>query len=86
LFRFFVLVTVYKLVSLETVDEDIFKMQEKKVKMNAAIMESSNAATESQEKKELLRAVVHRFMKSPEGTRVQSSIDKENHDAEEDII
>mmetsp|Transcript_27842 Transcript_27842/g.31267 ORF Transcript_27842/g.31267 Transcript_27842/m.31267 type:complete len:1081 (-) Transcript_27842:1872-5114(-) len=48
-------VTVYKLVTSDTVDEDIYKMQEKKSKMNAAIMDSS---TSRKEKKNILKSVL----------------------------
>jgi len=39
-------VTVYKLITRGSVDEDIYKMQEKKAKMNAAIMDSSSPRKE----------------------------------------
>lgn len=55
-------VTVYKLVTQGTVDEDIYNMQERKAKMNAAIMESKD---ERQERKAMLKAAVTRFMESP---------------------
>jgi hypothetical protein len=73
------------MVSKNTVDEDIYKMQEKKVKMNAAIMESSNSAsTESKDKKELLQSVVDRFMKSPEASRIKTAINRENDDDDDE--
>ena len=48
-------VTVYKLIALNTVDEDIYKMQEKKAKMNAAIMDSSSSR---KEKNDILKSVL----------------------------
>ena len=56
-------VTIYKLVTKETVDADIYEMQERKSKMNAAIMESSTEA--KKERKVMLQAVVNRFLSSP---------------------
>jgi hypothetical protein len=56
-------VTIYKLVSKDTVDADIFEMQERKSKMNAAIMESSTE--NKKERKVMLEAAVNRFLSSP---------------------
>ncbi len=50
-------VTVYKLIALDSVDEDIYKMQEKKAKMNAAIMDS---AASKKEKSEILKNVLQK--------------------------
>jgi SWI/SNF-related matrix-associated actin-dependent regulator 1 of chromatin subfamily A len=59
-------VTVYKLVSKETVDEDIYGMQQRKAMMNAAIMDNGSTAKEApKEKAALLRTAVDRFLKSP---------------------
>ena len=49
-------VSVYKLVTRFTVDEDIYKMQEKKAKMNAAIMDS--ASSSRKDKNDILKAVL----------------------------
>jgi SWI/SNF-related matrix-associated actin-dependent regulator 1 of chromatin subfamily A len=54
-------VTVYKLVTRNTVDEDVYNMQDKKVAMNAAIMESTSAAEERKIKQELLRRQIGRI-------------------------
>eukprot|EP00934_Nitzschia_sp_Nitz4_P007849 Nitzschia sp. Nitz4//scaffold2_size372955//31330//34835//NITZ4_000361-RA/size372955-augustus-gene-0.353-mRNA-1//1//CDS//3329546590//7839//frame0 len=71
-------VTVYKLVAEDTVDADIYNMQERKSKMNAAIMES-NAAKNA--KKEMLQSAVKNFMSSPPLNRkVKKGADKENED------
>lgn len=48
-------VTVYRLISKDCVDEDIYKMQEKKAKMNAAIMDSSSSR---KEKNAILKSVL----------------------------
>jgi len=75
-------VTVYKLVAKDTVDEDIYKMQEKKAKMNAAIMESGS---DKKEKRDLLQSAVERFLVSPKGKNLpKSSNNKEDEDSEEE--
>jgi SWI/SNF-related matrix-associated actin-dependent regulator 1 of chromatin subfamily A len=78
-------VTVYKLVANNTVDADIYKMQERKAKMNAAIMESSSSSKNSKEKKEILESAVNRYMSSsptkPAKNQTQSC-NKENEDQE----
>jgi SWI/SNF-related matrix-associated actin-dependent regulator 1 of chromatin subfamily A len=78
-------VTVYKLVANDTVDADIYKMQERKAKMNAAIMESSSSSKNSKEKKEILESAVNRYMSSsptkPAKNQTQSC-NKENEDQE----
>ena len=52
-----------------TVDEDIYKIQERKSKMNDAIMEKGNDKkqnkSESTEMCRLANAAVERFLKSP---------------------
>lgn len=69
-------VTVYKLVAKDTVDSDIYKMQEKKAKMNAAIMES-NGAADKKAKRELTEAAINRFI---------HSADKENREDDKEVI
>jgi SWI/SNF-related matrix-associated actin-dependent regulator 1 of chromatin subfamily A len=75
-------VTVFKLVSKETVDEDIYGMQQRKAMMNAAIMDNGSTAKEApKEKAALLRTAVDRFLKSPKAKapRPQTLVDeKEN--------
>jgi hypothetical protein len=68
-------VTVYKLVARATVDEDIFRMQERKSQMNAAIMEShgegsslSNSSSDfdaARERENVLKDAVDRYLRSP---------------------
>ena len=54
------------MVAKDTVDSDIYEMQERKAKMNAAIMESSsNANSMTSDRKEMLQASMNRFMSSP---------------------
>ena len=61
-------VTVYKLVAKDTVDQDIYSMQERKAKMSAAIMESSSSDFESKsERDNVLKTAVDRFLGSPTG-------------------
>jgi hypothetical protein len=71
-------VTVYKLVSLATVDEDTYKMQVRKSEMNAAIMgeEAEEAATTStskfdsaKEAQTVLRDAVDRYLRSPSSNK-----------------
>jgi hypothetical protein len=55
-------------VTRDTVDNDIFEMQERKAKMNAAIMENNNESSEwndKQAQQTVLRTAVDRFLKSP---------------------
>jgi hypothetical protein len=49
-------------------------MQERKAKMNAAIMESNS---DKKERKEMLQSAVKRFLGSPKGKK-KSASDKEN--------
>jgi hypothetical protein len=70
-------VTVYKLVAKDTVDSDIYKMQEKKTKMNAAIMESHIITLDKKAKKELTEASIHRF--------INNSV-KNEHPEEKEVI
>lgn len=51
------------MVTQETVDADIYTMQERKAKMNAAIMESKN---DKKERRELLNMEIQRFLGSPQ--------------------
>lgn len=65
------------MVAAETVDADIFEMQERKSKMNAAIMESK---AEKKERKEMLQTAVERFLGSPKGKTQSDEEKKENKD------
>jgi hypothetical protein len=89
-------VTIIKLVSKDTVDEDIYAMQQRKAKMNAAIMGSDaewNKQTK-EDKKQMLETAVSRFLKSPStnnDTRISlpavaeaASLHKENSQNKDD--
>ena len=58
-----------KLVAKDTVDEDIFSMQERKAKMSAAIMESSSNFEAKKERENVLRSAMDRFLTSPAGRK-----------------
>jgi len=71
--------TVIKLVTQNTVDSDIFEMQQKKARMNAAIMENeSEWNKDSKATKEMvLKTAVERFLKSPDKTGASDDADDE---------
>jgi hypothetical protein len=56
------------MVSKDTVDEDVYRMQQRKAKMNAAIMDSSDEWKKSAANvtKQVLDIAVNRFLQSPE--------------------
>ena len=58
-------VKVIKLVAKDTVDQDIFSMQERKAKMSAAIMESSKFEAKK-ERDNVLKNAMDRFLASPD--------------------
>jgi SWI/SNF-related matrix-associated actin-dependent regulator 1 of chromatin subfamily A len=62
-------VTIIKMVTQGTVDEDIYSIQERKARMNKAIMEESGKkdgkSKENEEKCAIARAAVENFLKSP---------------------
>lgn len=60
-------VTVYKMVAKDTVDADIYMMQERKSKMNAAIMGKNNNS-DKKERREMLQTAVNRFLGSSPGS------------------
>ena len=55
-------------------------MQERKSKMNAAIMESSSSS-DKKERKEMLQSAVNQFLGNPKGNRNHAS-NKENSENE----
>lgn len=67
------------MVSKDTVDEDVYKMQQRKAKMNAAIMDSSEVWKKSAADvtKEVLDIAVNRFLQSPKAQSKASTV-KEN--------
>jgi hypothetical protein len=87
-----------QMVAKDTVDADIFEMQERKSKMNAAIMESngvsSSTTDEKKERKEIMKTVVNRFLSVPTSgnkknksmERFLSMTNKENVGGKKDVI
>ena len=74
-------VTIIKMVSKDTVDEDIYMMQQRKAKMNAAIMGSDGAYKKpsANDTKQVLETAVNRFLQSPPTTKKESvTAKKEN--------
>lgn len=71
-------VTIIKMVSQNTVDEDIYQMQQRKAKMNAAIMGNDADWKKSLErdKEVVLKNVVDRFLQSPPA---EDALMKENN-------
>ena len=63
------------MVSKDTVDEDIFMMQQRKAKMNAAIMGSEAYKKPSaNDTKQVLETAVNRFLQSPPATTKKEKI------------
>ena len=60
-------VTVIRLVSKDTVDEDIYEMQQRKALMNSAIMDNESDFNKNapDEKKVIERTAIERFLRSP---------------------
>lgn len=75
-------VTIYKLVTSDSVDESIYNMQQRKAKMNEAIMGSSADWKKfaEKEKKIVMEEAVQRYLKSPEPARRNAA--KENYQNE----
>jgi hypothetical protein len=74
-------VTIIKMVSKDTVDEDIYLMQQRKAKMNAAIMGSEAYKKPSaNDTKQVLETAVNRFLQSPPPPTKQENVSstKEN--------
>lgn len=77
-----------QLVTKETVDADIYDMQERKSKMNAAILESN---AEKKERREMLQSAMNRFLASspPPGKKLSTANanNKENvQEVQEDMF
>ncbi len=67
-------VTIIKMVTQNTVDEDIYSIQERKARMNEAIMEeggkkNSKNSKENEEKCAIVQAAVEKFLKSPKRSK-----------------
>jgi hypothetical protein len=71
------------MVSKDTVDEDIYMMQQRKAKMNAAIMGSDEYKKPSaNETKHVLEIAVNRYLKSPKSNKKQSLSKEKLRDVE----
>ena len=75
-------VTVIKLVTQDTVDQDIYAMQQRKAEMNAAIMENAAATAsldnkwnQQKEKEAVIQTTVQRFLlqSSPTGKKMATT-------------
>ena len=51
------------MVTMDTVDDDIYEMQQRKTKMNAAILETGDFKVENEEIKSMLQNQLDRFLK-----------------------
>jgi SWI/SNF-related matrix-associated actin-dependent regulator 1 of chromatin subfamily A len=74
-------VKIIKMITEDTVDEDIYKMQQRKARMNAAIMDTDSREwnnVAANEKGNMLKHAVDRFLRSP----TQSRSSKERGDKE----
>lgn len=63
-------VTIIKMVTKGTVDEAIYSLQERKERMNEAIMDEKGNTKKSGDNddiKEIMKAAVNDFLKSPQG-------------------
>lgn len=88
-------VTVYKMVTENTVDADIYEMQQRKAKMNAAILESGASNDKTKQKKEdevfvskILESAVNRYeSKSPKqkNNNTEDGDDGDDDDSEMDV-
>jgi SWI/SNF-related matrix-associated actin-dependent regulator 1 of chromatin subfamily A len=69
-------VTVYKMVAKDCVDADIYEMQERKAKMNAAIMESNS---EKMQKKDMLQHAMNRHLSEGDNSKDKSNVGDTNN-------
>lgn len=65
-------------------DADIYEMQERKSKMNAAIMETSS---EKAEKNEMLKIAMNRYLGKTEGNEsLEKKVQNDSSNKENDVI
>ena len=65
-------------------DADIYEMQERKSKMNAAIMETSS---EKAEKNEMLKIAMNRYLGKAEGNEsLEKKVQNDSSNKENDVI
>ena len=82
-------VTIIKMVTQGTVDEDIYSIQERKTSMNEAIMEetgkkNNKKSKETEEKCTIVQAAVENFLKSPK--RSKDDDDRKDDDSDAIVI
>jgi len=70
------------------VDEDIYQMQQRKAKMNAAIMESGSDWDKeaSKERGDLLQSAVDRFLQSPGAPARPADKENESNNGDPDVV
>ena len=73
-------VTIIKMVAKDCVDEDIYNMQQRKARMNAAIMDNPSTTSSDlvKEQRQTLNQAVDRYLKSPSIKRCVENGEKEN--------
>lgn len=82
-------VTVIKMIAKDCVDSAIYEMQERKMKMNAAIMDvpSEWAKEEKKAKNEMVKNAVDRYLSSPKAKNNKSAApEKENVKKNQEVI
>jgi len=65
------------MVTRDTVDEDIYEMQQRKAKMNAAILDTDGTKSkevENEEVKRMLQGAVDRYLQTPSADKTASSV------------
>ena len=74
--------SVIKLVSKDTVDEDIYDMQQRKALMNSAIMDNEQDFNKyaHEEKKVIEKTLMERFLKSPTTDLCKEDSDESEQD------
>lgn len=72
-------VTIIKMVAKDCVDEDIYNMQQRKARMNAAIMDNPSTTSDfAKEQRQTLNQAVDRYLKSPSMKKRAENREKEN--------
>ena len=74
--------SIIKLVSKDTVDEDIYDMQQRKALMNSAIMDNEQDFNKyaQEEKKVIEKTLMERFLKSPATDLCKEDSDESEQD------
>ena len=86
-------VTVIRLVSKDTVDQDIYEMQQRKMKMSQVIMETNggsqsggNNKRSAKEKSQVLQTALDRFLQSPAAQRKNKENNENSSQESRDIV